>query len=205
MYTQIAEQAIAFDGHRLLARGDMREVARKVKAHADRREDASILIFDAVTSAIVELDLRGETADVLASVDARLKANAEEAAPEVLAHRGPGRPKLGVVGREVTLLPRHWEWLEQQPGGASVTLRKLVEEARKKNSARDRKREAQESTYRFMNAMAGDLRGYEEALRALYANDPDRFAEQISSWPEGVREHSLTLAARVFEPMANDK
>ena len=205
MYTQIAEQAIAFDGQKLLAKGEMREVARKVKAHVDKKSDASILIFDAVTSRIVELDLRGEAADVLASVEARLASSATSASPESASHRGPGRPKLGVVGREVTLLPRHWEWLEDQPGGASVTLRKLVEEARKNGSARDRKRAAQESVYRFMNAMAGDLRGFEEALRALYAGDPDRFAEQISSWQAGIREHTLTLAARVFEPIANDR
>lgn len=198
MYTQIAEQAIAFDGQKLVAKGEMREVARKVKAHVDKKSDASILIFDAVTSRIVELDLRGEADDVLASVEARLGASGVKPAQAESAHRGPGRPKLGVVGREVTLLPRHWEWLEQQSGGASVTLRKLVEEARKSNSARDRKRAAQESAYRFMNAMAGDFRGFEEALRALYAGDADRFAEQISSWPAGIRQHTLELAGAVF-------
>ena len=199
MYTQIAEHAIAFDGHRLVAKGDMLSVARKVKALGDRKPEASILIFDDLTSSIVEIDFRGSADDVLDSVTARLRQVDKEGEPEATEHRGPGRPKLGVVSREVTLLPRHWNWLEQQPGGASVTLRKLVDEARKHGSERDRKRQAQESAYRFMNAMAGDLRGYEEALRALYAGDAGRFAELVAPWPAGIREHTEILAGRAFE------
>lgn len=199
MYTQIAEHAIAFDGHRLVAKGDMLTVARKVKALVDRKPEASILIFDDITSRIVEIDFRGSADDVLDGVRARLRDADTEGEAAASAHRGPGRPKLGVVSREVTLLPRHWDWLEQQPGGASVTLRKLVDEARKNGSERDRKRLAQESAYRFMNAMAGDLRGYEEALRALYAGDAGRFAELVATWPTGIREQTLMLAGRAFE------
>lgn len=199
MYTQIAHAAIAFDGHRLVAAGAMREVATKTKLYVDRHADANVLIFDGESSAIVELDLRGTLDDVLANVDARLRASETGTGSSEGQHRGPGRPKLGVVGREVTLLPRHWEWLEQQPGGASVTLRKLVEDARKSNGARDRQRAARESVYRFTNAMAGDLRGYEEALRALYAGDATRFAECISHWPVGIRKHTEHLASVVFD------
>ncbi|MFZ1729969.1 MAG: DUF2239 family protein [Bacteroidota bacterium] len=199
MYTQIAETCIAFDGNRLIAKGDILEVVRKVKTHVDKKEDASVLMFDAVSSRIVELDLRGKPEDVLASVEARLKQAGLGAAEAKEEPRGPGRPKLGVVSREVTLLPRHWEWLEQQPGSASVTLRKLVDEARKRNQERDRVRIAQEAAFRFMNAMAGDQRGFEEALRALYAGDPERFASQIISWPVGIREHTLELVREVFE------
>ena len=89
--------------------------------------------------------------------------------------RGRGRPKLGVVAREVTLLPRHWDWLNSQSGGASVALRKLVEAARLAGDDKDRTRHAQEAAYRFMTALAGNLPGYEEATRALYAADPARF------------------------------
>lgn len=204
MYTQIAEHAIAFDGNRCITKGDILSVAQKVKALVDRKPEASILIFDAITSRIVEIDFRGSADDVLDSLRARLREAGTESEQTAVEHRGPGRPKLGVVSREVTLLPRHWEWLEQQPGGASVTLRKLVEAARKTNSDRDRRRLAQESAYRFMNAMAGDLRGYEEALRALYAGDTVRFSEEISSWPVGIREHAQTLGHRVFEPMTDE-
>ena len=106
---------------------------------------------------------------------------------------GPGRPKLGVVGREVTLLPRHWDWLAAQPGGASVTLRKLVEAARKERQGPQAIRRAQDAAYRFMHALAGDLPGFEEATRALYAWDVERMRGLIERWPPDVRDHVLTL------------
>jgi uncharacterized protein len=110
------------------------------------------------------------------------------------APRGPGRPKLGVVAREVTLLPRHWQWLSGQPGGASVALRKLVDAARHANSAKDRVRQSQEAAYRFMSAMAGDAPGFEEAARSLFAGDARRFEQCLGAWPEDVRDHTRTLA-----------
>ena len=112
----------------------------------------------------------------------------------------PGRPKLGVTPREVTLLPRHWEWLATQPGGASVALRKLVEQARKSHSQTDRLRCAQERAYRFMSTMAGDFPGFEEASRALFANDPLRLKELIAGWPEDVRDHALALTFGEDDP-----
>ena len=108
--------------------------------------------------------------------------------------RGRGRPKLGVVAREVTLLPRHWEWLNAQPGGASVALRKLVEEARRANGDRDRQRAARDAAYHFMSAMAGNLAHFEEASRALFADDRRRFAGLIASWPADIRDHVVKLA-----------
>ncbi len=112
--------------------------------------------------------------------------------------RGPGRPKLGVVAREVTLLPRHWDWLNSQPGGASVALRKLVEEARKSHSGKDRRREAQNAAYKFLTAMAGNEQGFEEALRALFAGDHERFEQFSEAWPADVRDHGRMLAEASF-------
>ncbi len=201
MYTQIAERCMAFEGSRCIARGKMREVAVAVKAHIDSSPDASILLFDEDTAHIVEVDFRGDASDVLARIDGMLASAAaarDGAEKGEKERRGPGRPKLGVVSREVTLLPRHWEWLSTQPGGASVTLRKLVEAARKANSGKDRIRSAQEITYRFMNAVGGDFPGYEEALRALYAPDAARFASLVAEWPEDVREHVLRFARSAF-------
>ena len=122
-----------------------------------------------------------------------------EAIPEVPppdgnGPRGPGRPRLGVVAREVTLLPRHWQWLGEQPGGASVTLRKLVDEARRANEGKDRLRRARESAYRFMSAVAGNLPGFEEAIRALFGANHAQFAQSIEPWPHGVRDHARKLA-----------
>ena len=113
--------------------------------------------------------------------------------------RGPGRPKLGVVAREVTLLPRHWEWLNAQPGGASVALRKLVDAARVTHADNDRRRLAQQSADRFMSALAGNEPGYEEAARALYAGDRDRFERSMVAWPADVRDYAVQLASAAFD------
>ena len=121
-----------------------------------------------------------------------------------MAPRRPGRPKLGVVAREVTLLPRHWEWLNSQPGGASVALRKLVEEARRANSGKDRLRRAQEAAYRFMSTMAGNEPGFEEAARALFAGRQEPFEALVRGWPKDVREHAKKLAAGVWQEAGND-
>jgi uncharacterized protein len=193
--SQSAGTYIAFDGDRRVAAGGLPDVARATKELLDRRKDASVLIFDGVTGAPVDLDFRGTIGDVLARLPANTgtQADAVPAAP-----RGPGRPKLGVVAREVTLLPRHWEWLAQQPGGASVALRRLVEEARRAGEERDLIRQAQDAAYRFMSAMAGNKPHYEDAIRALFANERARLKALIAAWPADVRDHTLILAERVF-------
>jgi hypothetical protein len=192
----------AFAGFRRIASGELRHVIAKVKEVIDRGEQGPVLIFEDTTSRVVDVDLRGTMEEVLAGLARRGEGSAPQGA-EVTAEpqgpRGPGRPKLGVVAREVTLLPRHWEWLNSQPGGASVALRKLVEQARRANEGKDRVRQAQEVTYRFMSAMAGDLPGYEEAIRALYANARARFDGLIEPWPADVRDHVKKLAATAFE------
>lgn len=190
-----------FAGHRLIASGELTEVALKAKERSDQGEPAPILIFEDETGAPVELDFRGSHEQLLASL-ARKKARATEAREkdaEEPRRSGPGRPKLGVVSREVSLLPRHWEWLNAQPGGASVTLRKLVEEARREGQGADRARRAQEAAYTFMYAMAGDFPGFEEASRAFFAKDAERFEQLIQSWPEDVRTHLLKLVALGFQ------
>ncbi|MBV8158473.1 MAG: DUF2239 family protein, partial [Dyella sp.] len=136
-------------------------------------------------------DFRGTDDEVLA----RLPVSAQ-AEPAVA--RGPGRPKLGVVAREVTLLPRHWDWLAAQPGGASATLRRLVEDARRASSGQDRRREASEAVDRFMLAMTGNLPDYEEASRAFWRRESERFIQLTEAWPADVREHVRLLAERAW-------
>jgi hypothetical protein len=143
-----------------------------------------VLVFDDSTGEQVEIDLR---------------ARAVVAKPQADAPRGRGRPRLGVVAREVTLLPRHWAWLGEQPGGASVALRKLVEAARRENAGRDRVRRARDAAYRFMSAMAGNLAGFEESIRALFAGDRVRFEEMVAGWPGDVREHASAMAEVAFD------
>ena len=188
---------IAFDGDRRIASGDLREVARAARRTLDRRDDASILVFDDASSAPVEIDFRGTVEEVFARLPGLAgDPVASNDAPSV--PRGPGRPKLGVVAREVTLLPRHWDWLAQQPGGASVAIRRLVEQARRTGEDSDRLRQAQEAAYRFMSVMAGNRPHYEDAIRALFAGDPAGFDELIAGWPADVRDHVARLAERAF-------
>ena len=190
---------IAFEGDRCIASGDLHDVARAAKQKLDRRKDASILVFDGRNSGPVEIDLRGSLDDVLARLPdiADVRAADDDAASP--APRGPGRPKLGVVAREVTLLPRHWEWLARQSGGASVALRKLVDAARRTGEDGDRLREAQEAAYRFMSVMAGNRPHYEGAVRALFAGDCRGFEKLIAEWPVDVRDHTAKLAERAFD------
>ncbi|WP_346838274.1 DUF2239 family protein [Microbulbifer sp. SAOS-129_SWC] len=184
----------AFSGQRCIASGNLREVAHAAHRAAHAHPECPILIFDDCDSRPVELDLRGSEAEVLA----RLPTVDADQPPPIEKPRGRGRPKLGVVAREVTLLPRHWDWLKSQPGGASVALRKLVEEARRANLGRDRRRAAQESCYRFMTAIAGDLPGFEEATRALFAGERALFGAEIAAWPEDIRSHCERIAADAF-------
>ncbi|MCC6317803.1 MAG: DUF2239 family protein [Gemmatimonadaceae bacterium] len=180
MATNEPRRGIAFAGTRRIADGPLADVALRVKRAVDRGTHATVLVFDAETSERIDLDVRGSDAEVMARL----------APPTV---RTAGRPRLGVVAREVTLLPRHWDWLGEQPGGASVTLRKLVDEARRATVDAGRVRRAREATYRFMVAMAGDRRGFEEASRALFAGDTARFSRLIARWPADVRAQLLRL------------
>ncbi|WMP16895.1 DUF2239 family protein [Thiothrix lacustris] len=180
---------IAFAQTRCLVTGTSAEVTTAVKTFVDENPESTVLAFDAVTSYPVEIDLRGSLAEVLARLP---PAATEDVTPEP---RSVGRPKLGVVPKEVTLLPRHWEWLANQPGSTSVVLRKLVEQAMRANGDTDRVRQSREATYRFIQALAGNEAGYEEASRALFAGDIAAFREHTSTWGQDIREHALGLAS----------
>jgi len=182
----------AFEGAACIGLGDITLVAALAKEAIDKDPHADIHIFDDSTSELLELDFRGTVEDVLQ----RLPASDQ---PDKIELRGPGRPKLGVVAREVTLLPRHWDWLNTQPGGASVALRKLVEIAKRENVSKDQIRQAQDASYKFMFTMAGNMLNYEEALRALYAGNQESFDFQIEKWPMDIKAHTKKLSAAVFQ------
>lgn len=190
-----ASSYTTFDGFRRIFQGDLVANALAFKQALAAGAAGPLLIFDDATGRTRDVDVRGsdeELAARLASPSGEPSAVAEPDAAEAPA--GRGRPKLGVVPREVTLLPRHWEWLATQPGGASVALRKLVEAARRDSAESDRRRQAQERAYHFMVAIAGNLPHYEEATRALFASEKERFGELVAGWPEDVREHATRLA-----------
>ncbi|HRQ89818.1 MAG TPA: DUF2239 family protein [Bacteroidia bacterium] len=187
-----------FDGHRRIATGSLETNALAVKRASESAAVGPVLIFDDSTGRTVDVDTRGSDEAIVARLGTSALAQSEDSSrrnvPEHPGPRGRGRPKLGVVPREVTLLPRHWEWLGEQPGGASVALRKLVEEARRANGEKDKVRKAHERAYHFMLAIAGDLPGFEEATRALFANEPLRFRDLIAAWPCDIRDHAMQLA-----------
>jgi uncharacterized protein len=157
----------AFLAGRQIAAGARDDVARSIKKQLFE-QDGAVLVFEDGSGRITDLDYQA-------------------AAP-----RGAGRPKLGVQAREVTLLPRHWEWLSEQPEGASSVLRRLVEDARRKGRT---ERECRDAVYRFMQAACGDMPGYEEALRALYAARDDDFLALVDQWPEDIGRYIRKLLA----------
>ncbi|MBB4636917.1 DUF2239 family protein [Longimicrobium terrae] len=203
-----------FDGARRIYGGPLHEAAAAFRRAQLDGAAGPLLVFDDATGRVIDINTRGTEEEVTARyspapsvtengsgtpgaenegaasrVETGSAAQAEEAAP-----RRRGRPSLGVVAREVTLLPRHWEWLATQPGGASVAIRKLVEEARRTSAAADQRRAARDAAYRFLSAMGGDLPGFEEAARALFADDAARFASLIAAWPADVRDYVQNLA-----------
>ncbi|HYW61853.1 MAG TPA: DUF2239 family protein [Bradyrhizobium sp.] len=178
-----SETFTAFEGPRRLESGVLAEVARAVK-RAEGRSAQQIAIFSDATGRPIDLDLRGSDAEIAARLPQE----------QSMEPRGRGRPKLGVVAREVTLLPRHWEWLNAQPGGASVSLRKLVDAARRTHGETDRSRASREAAYHFMAAMAGDRPHFEEASRTLFAEDRQKLERLIAAWPGDIRDHLLRLA-----------
>ena len=196
-----------FSGVQRVATGLLPQIA--VRMHQLRADDgdAQLMVFDNSSGRNIDIDTHGTPQQMLARLaicypQAMAACEAPNSAASAAgadgdpasAPRGRGRPKLGVVAREVTLLPRHWDWLAAQPGGASVALRRLVEQARRANADQDWLRQASERTYYFLQTMAGDRRGFEEASRALFAHDRPRFEALMQDWPEDVRQHALWLA-----------
>jgi hypothetical protein len=167
----------AFSDHRIISQGPLDIVSQVAIDELRNNPKAYVLVFDDLTGQVVDLDLRNRSQQT---------------------SRGPGRPKLGVMAREVTLLPRHWDWLATQTGGASVALRRLVEEARRTKAVTNRVRAAQEATYKFLSALVGNEPGFEEALRALYRGDRKRFTALVNSWSGDVSSHALKLADAAF-------
>ena len=190
-----SQQYSVFRGERLMVKGSLEQIKLSLKEATDHSDKATILVFDATDGRQLDIDLSAGTGDSAAVSDSRSDAAGTEST--VPAGKPRGRPKLGVVGREITLLPRHWEWLDGQRNGASAALRKLVDQARKAEAGEQEVRLAQDSANRFMYAMAGNLQGFEEAVRALYARDKSRFEAETAPWPVDIRN-----CAREYAEMA---
>lgn len=177
-----AKTYTAFIAEHETASGPLEEVLPKLKMIFNRDRGTLFLIFDDETGKQTDFNLSGSLREVLKRACAKPEPS------------GPGRPRLGVVSREITLLPRHWEWLELQPNGASAAIRRLIDGARKNETGEARKQRAIQATGRFLSAMAGNYSGYEEASRALYRGESARFAQLISAWPKDIRRYALKLS-----------
>ena len=183
----------AFEGHSLIAHGDLAEVVLKIKSTIGKASISTILIFSDITGKTIDFNFHGSKQDILKRLE--VYTSVEDAG----LSSGPGRPKLGVVSREVSLLPRHWEWLATQRGGASATIRTLVEDAMKKSSSGQSVKQVQDRVYQIMSVLAGDLSDYEEALRAMYKKDKKSFLGFIEKWPNDVQHYLLKSSKEIFE------
>lgn len=197
MSKYLSTPCTAFVGTQRIASGALIDVALAIKIE-EAQSQGSILIFDDASGGVIDLDLRGTTAEIVTRLTehGELEALAAETGGELAGkpNRSRGRPKLGVVGREVTLLPRHWAWLARQAGGASSALRRLVDEARRADGGQTARKAAQERTYRFLYALAGDLPDYEEVIRALFAGEDEAFVGRMAKWPPDIQDHALALS-----------
>jgi hypothetical protein len=205
MSSSIPQQCTAFDGERLLASGSLDAVTLAARRALDEGAVGPVLVFDDHSGRQIDIDLGPPGTGVATSsasgsgecTSRRRSSRIERLAPAL--PRGPGRPKLGVVAREVTLLPRHWEWLATQPSGASATLRRLVEEARRNGDGKARQRQAEEAVDRFMQAMTGNYAGHEEASRAFWRDERETFETLTATWPRDVRDYLHQLATVAWE------
>ncbi|NKB31976.1 MAG: DUF2239 family protein [Pseudomonadales bacterium] len=191
----------AFSSGKLVASGKLVDIALSLKGYEKQNDIATFLLFNGTSGQEIDIDLTGSDAEVVARFQVEnipgLKTTNADAAET--PKRGRGRPKLGVEGREITLLPRHWQWLETQRGGASATIRRLIDAERKESTEIDKKKHAQDAANRFMYAIGGDLSGFEEAIRALYAGDGARFSEETDNWPTDIRDCARMFAAPAFD------
>lgn len=177
----------AFAGTTRLVTAPLADMLRATKGYLDGDGSQRVLIFDDSSGEQVDFDFSGDLEEVLARVVGQEQK------------RSPGRPKLGVVGREISLLPRHWEWLDQQPHSASATIRRLIDAARKGSSQATDYRRRVEAADRFIWVMAGELANFEEASRSLYARAWERLRDLTREWPVDVRDHLFHLLKGMVE------
>ncbi len=180
----------AFSGTDLLVRGSLSEVLSRTKSLVDEEPSRPVLIFEDGSGRQVDFDFTGTVKEVVDRARPKLPAN------------GPGRPRLGVVSREISLLPRHWEWLESRPEGCSGALRRLVEEAQKRDPEAEHRAQARDAAHKFLWAIAGNYLHFEEVTRALYAGDHECMFSLMVDWPPDIRQHTRALLGlpQMIEP-----
>jgi uncharacterized protein len=210
----------SFAGNKLIFSGDLDAMLLRTKDHIDQNPTDSVLIFEDQTGQEIDFDFRGTPDDVLSRLPShplfiqypvtdetgaglqaepgQLRPSSPEPGQPKVSNPGPGRPRLGVTCREISLLPRHWEWLDRQPGGVSSTLRKLVDEARKSGYKKELARQSWDAAGKFMWVMAGNLPNFQEASRAFYSKNMDLMESLILPWPIDIRTHLMRLVSEAL-------
>ena len=187
----------AFAGVELLAHGPLAIVAAAARQKAQQGGCDRVVVYRDETGRVVEMDFSKPLEEILAAVEPCDAPPTDSGEGDAQKSPGPGRPKLGVVAREVTLLPAHWDWLASQSGGASAVLRRLVVKAMRENRQADQERAVREAAHRFLWDMAGNLPGFEEASRQFYRNDVEQMRQIMGSWPAGVRTYAEQFLTRL--------
>lgn len=192
------QRFIAFAGHHQIESGTIEQVAAQAKQYIDDGDTERIAIYNDLTGVIIDLDFRGTVDDVVKRLSDHPMLPREETAEET--PRGRGRPKLGVVPREVTLLPRHWEWLGKQRGGSSAAIRRLVDAERKRGRKSEERKEVIEAVHRFIWDIASNFDNFEEVSRALFAGETIKVTDLISGWPPDVQRQVSRMLSRIKTP-----
>tara|TARA_B100001013_G_scaffold338302_1_gene259147 strand:+ start:260 stop:835 length:576 start_codon:yes stop_codon:yes gene_type:complete len=164
---------IAIHNKSLIAQGELPAVIREAQRQFPEAEPC---LYKLDNGKRVDIDWRGDAEEVIKRLPAALVPPAEKR----------GRPKLGVISKEVTLLPEHWEWLSVQRGGASTTLRRLIDSAMSSMTPAQERRIKQDQLYSMMRVFE-DEAGFEAASRALYRLDEAAFSQAIGNWPEALQ------------------
>ena len=175
----------AIQDQNLIVMGELPVVLKEIKLFLDQGGCEPVLIFDHTDGRQWDFNFQGTLEEVLSRAIVPEDDNCNKP--------GPGRPRLGIVSREVTLLPRHWDWLEQQPGKASGTLRRLVEDAMKHPSDDFIIRQKQEALGRIISSVGGNLIGFEDFLRILHRKEWNKVEEVIKEWPLGIKKIITTI------------
>ncbi len=172
-----SERYSSFIGDRHLFTGDLKGMLSQTHAYISRHGEEGLLIFDNFSGRQIDYNFRVSLEELLG----------KELPPT--PKKGPGRPRLGVVCGEISLLPRHWDWLQRQRQSASATIRRLIEAAMKEASPEEKTREAIDAAGKFLWTMAGNLSDFEEASRALYAQKWHILDAITAAWPEDIAKH----------------
>lgn len=192
---------VAFVGHQLISRGPIEQVVEVCKKHHDEKDpNIRLALYDENTGRAVDIDFERTLDEVLKSLSAHPVLAESQPQPVEDTPKGPGRPKLGVISREVTLLERHWAWLGRQNGSASATLRRLVDKARKENPEADRYYDVREALHHFLWDLAGDFSNFEEATRSLFRNELDAMLDLCGNWPNDIRDY-LKLRVEILREL----